>query len=120
MCETTIERMFSIWQNNSILFNLSANGRKSRDALQVLNGQTKRVIAARRSELTEDLLHKKSIDHDDDDGVGQKKKFAFLDSLLRAQSEGAQISDKMIEDEVNTFMFEVNMHPGDKWTVMVG
>lgn len=109
MCEVTTGRMFSMWLQISLLFNLSSSGKKSRDALKVLNGKTRSVIAQRRSEFDVNSIQTRDLNNTDD-SFGNKKKYAFLDSLLLAQREGAQLSDKMVEDEVNTFMFEVSSH----------
>lgn len=96
-----------MWQHFTILFNLSSSGKRSRAALKVLNGKTRSVIDKRRLEIDEDLQNSKPTT-DNHDEIGHKKRYAFLDSLLRAQRDGADLSDKMIEDEVNTFMFEVS------------
>lgn len=105
VCQIIIEQMFSVWQQIAVLFYFTSNGFKQRSALKVLHDQTKRVIKTRRSEM--ERAKRDTIITDADD-IGRKQRFAFLDSLLRAQMEGAQITNKQIEDEVNTFMFEVN------------
>ncbi|XP_034234397.1 cytochrome P450 4g15-like [Thrips palmi] len=41
-----------------------------------------------------------------DEDVGEKKRIAFLDQLLDAAEDGVVLSDKEVEEEVNTIMFE--------------
>lgn len=114
MCELIIDRMFSMYLQNSTLHYFSSNGRKSRAYLKVLHDKTKNVIIARRLEMSNENFAGLSND-DDDCSIGKKQKFAFLDSLLYAQNEGAPLTDKQIEDEVNTFMFEVKINYHNRW-----
>lgn len=45
---------------------------------------------------------------------GTKKRMMFIDQLLTMHLQGADLSEKDIFDEVNTFMFEVSKGP--TWT----
>lgn len=48
------------------------------------------------------------IESDDDSDQGTKKRRAFLDMLLKTvDDEGNKMSNKDIQEEVDTFMFEV-------------
>lgn len=110
MCKVVHEQLFSVWQRFPIFFNRTANGRRSRAALDILLGMTRRVIAARRKEIAEEDSSRKGDGNigADEDAINPSKKqrFPFLDALLRAQNAGAQLTDQDIVDEVNTIMFE--------------
>ncbi|KAE8737231.1 Cytochrome P450 CYP4g [Frankliniella occidentalis] len=41
-----------------------------------------------------------------DDDVGEKKRIAFLDQMLDVAENGAVLSDREVEEQVNTIMFE--------------
>ncbi|XP_059084298.1 cytochrome P450 4c3-like isoform X2 [Tigriopus californicus] len=88
-------RQRSPWLMPDILFNLSPWKRKSDEYLSVLHGFSRSVIEQRRNEM------KNSKSND----LG--KRTAFLDLLLQARtSEGQELSNSDIQEEVDTFMFE--------------
>lgn len=51
MCAILNEQMFSTWQQNPWLFNMSSKRRHRDETLKVLHGQTKQVIQQRRAEM---------------------------------------------------------------------
>lgn len=112
--------MFSAWKRIDFLYNWSSEKRERNEALKVLHGETRRVINLRRSLIKTDADEiaiqpdRKNVDDaddDDDDEVpvfGAKQRRPFLDSLLIAQRNTGLLTDANIQEEVDTFMFEVN------------
>ncbi|XP_055613263.1 cytochrome P450 4d2-like [Uranotaenia lowii] len=95
-------RFVKVWQRSDFLFNLSPDRKRQEKQIKVLHDFTTKIIHARRQELAES--GEKVIEGDD--GVGMKKKMAFLDVLLQATVDGQPLTDKEIQEEVDTFMFE--------------
>lgn len=95
-------RFVKVWQRSDFLFNLSPDRKRQDKVIKVLHDFTTNIIQKRRKEL---------MDHGDsgisgDDSIGSKKKMAFLDVLLQASVDGKPLTDKEIQEEVDTFMFE--------------
>ncbi|XP_058448074.1 cytochrome P450 4d2-like isoform X2 [Malaya genurostris] len=95
-------RFVKVWQRSDFLFNLSPDKRRQDKVIKVLHNFTANIIRSRRQEL---------IAHGEagiigDDSIGSKKKMAFLDVLLQATVDGRPLTDKEIQEEVDTFTFE--------------
>ena len=85
---------------NDWVFSMLPSARLLTKNLEILKGFTSKVIKERREEMEEHG----DVEHFDDQG--RSKKLAFLDLLLKASKDGANLSDEDIAEEVETFMFE--------------
>lgn len=74
--------------------------------MQVIHKYVERVIDER---IEEKKQKKVDTENNVKNDYGIKKRLAFLDMLLDARIDGRQLSRVDLRDEVNTFMFEVNM-----------
>lgn len=108
--EVLLERFFSFgllllpdW-----LYYLTPLGREHAKLIKQMHDFTTRVIRERKKELErESLAPTETQQNDEDSLIGLKdKKRAFLDLMLIAAKEGANLSDLDIRNEVDTFMFE--------------
>lgn len=103
MSQAISVRISKVWTRSPILFWLFAPTlkRTQDQAIKVLHSFTRSVIRARREQLMS-APENRSIDVD-----GVKTKYALLDILLRSTIDGEPLSDADIQEEVDTFMFEV-------------
>uniref|UniRef100_A0A8I6GLR5 Cytochrome P450, family 4, subfamily a, polypeptide 3 n=1 Tax=Rattus norvegicus TaxID=10116 RepID=A0A8I6GLR5_RAT len=94
----TFFRVRSAFYGNSIIYNMSSDGRLSRRACQIAHEHTDGVIKMRKAQLqNEEELQK----------ARKKRHLDFLDILLFAKMEdGKSLSDEDLRAEVDTFMFE--------------
>jgi len=100
--DLVFQRQRSPWLWNDWLFAISPPGFRMRKVLNILHGFTNKVIAERK----EEWMMLQGNTKEEDEGVGQKKRHAFLDLLLDASEGGKVMSDMDIREEVDTFMFE--------------
>lgn len=105
MCRVSHKQSFSFWNRFPIIFNNTPEGKEKKEAVKILHGETMKTIAIRRKKLEEEGIHNMT-DAEKVDDIGTKRRLAFLDILLIAQMEGADLSDTDIREEVDTFMFE--------------
>lgn len=86
------------------MFYQFCDDRRRRDELiNILHSETRRVITLRREYLRSMKINR--VEDADQETMGIKKRLGFLDILLLAQSDGADLSDSDIQEEVDTFMF---------------
>lgn len=103
----TTKRVFSPILNVDFFYQFSSLAKLEQKSLKILHDFTDKVITERRNEL----IHKpnKTDDSMDTNEFGIKRKKAFLDILLESTVDGKPLSDLDIREEVDTFMFEVNV-----------
>ncbi|CAH0550618.1 unnamed protein product [Brassicogethes aeneus] len=103
MCRLIVVRGFSAFLMYDFLYKLSWEYPKEKKALKIIHSHTNSVINSRRKELEEEEKNAGTAVEDDS---GVKKKFAFLDMLLKSSVNGRKLTDEDIREEVDTFMFE--------------
>ncbi|XP_055845467.1 probable cytochrome P450 4s3 [Episyrphus balteatus] len=101
ICRVFHRQCYSPWKRFDSLFRFTNDYQERKRCLGILHGETKRVIDMRKKAL-------KDVDDDvgNNNDIGIKKRLAFLDILLLAQADGADLTDDEIREEVDTFMFE--------------
>lgn len=109
MSKSVATRISQVWTRNSVLFWLLANDKKRQQdkAMRVLHSFTQSVVQARRQQL-ELTSGADSVVERCEDGV--KRKQALLDILLKSTIDGVALSERDIQEEVDTFMFEVQFN----------
>lgn len=90
------------------IFNLTLLGRTQKKLLEIIRKFTTKVILERKELLRNADLTNIGQDDDTNDDVfmNKTKKVAMLDLLISAEKEGL-IDQAGIQEEVDTFMFEV-------------
>lgn len=103
----TVERNFSPWHHPDFIYFKTKKGREYQKNLDIVQGFTKKVIQERQQERKNQKKNFKTSNED----FGIKKRQAFLDLLLDASEndQSAKLTDVEIREEVDTFMFEVNI-----------
>lgn len=101
-----INRFFNVYLRFDIVWNISQQSRMQQAILKVLHQFTDNVIRERRLKLN-GMMNNNSIESINDIGIKQRR--AFIDILLNSTIDGEPLSDKDIREEVDTFMFEVNL-----------
>ena len=86
---------------NDKLFSLTPLGWEWSSAVKTMHKFTNEVIAERKQ--YHENMENEAMETDD---VGIKKRFAFLDLLIKESKGGTVLSDADIREEVDTFMFE--------------
>ncbi|XP_024873026.1 cytochrome P450 4C1-like [Temnothorax curvispinosus] len=113
MGELLIYRLLRQWLQNNWIYSLTPKGREQAKTLKILHGFTDQIIAERKlyhehtnGRYLKSFDNDTSIETDDADTIGiRKKRLAMLDLLIVASQKGL-LTDLDIREEVDTFMFE--------------
>ncbi|GJQ86420.1 hypothetical protein Trydic_g10328 [Trypoxylus dichotomus] len=97
-----VERSLSPILSNDLLYPFTKTYQNERAALKVVHGFTKSVISRRKTEFYNNSQNY----HQSEDSFRRKKKRAFLDLLLEYSVKDPSFTEKDIQEEVDTFMFE--------------
>lgn len=100
MGQIILERIIQPLKRNNFTYQFTKTCKEEKECLKILHGFTKGVIKQRREELKTQGPKE----------FGVSKKQAFLDLLLQMCEEngGCVLSDDDVQEEVDTFMFEVH------------
>lgn len=110
MSELATYRTYSLWKRVPLLYRLSDDYREEQKLLKILHGTTNGVIQSRKlalqNQITKEDNSEKKIN---EDAFSGRQRVAFLDLLLMSKTpEGEPLSDEVVREEVDTFMFEVS------------
>lgn len=101
--ELTVRRILSPWLQTDFIFKISPTGREFYKELEVVHGFTQKVIQEKKKSRMTVKLDGITPQYDD---LGRKRRVAFLDMLLNESERGQALTDREIQEEVDTFMFE--------------
>nr|XP_040235295.2 cytochrome P450 4C1-like [Anopheles coluzzii] len=104
-----LERLVRPWLHPDWTFRRSALGRRQAQLLAILHGYTRKVIQERRRTLDQQHAGERNQPEAEGDGLGRRKRLAFLDLLLQSATTGTGsplLTDEDVREEVDTFMFE--------------
>lgn len=100
-------RCARVWLHPDRIYNLTPEGRAQKITIDKINAFRKCVIAQRRQDgYFNNSFADVMKESDDDYFMNDKKRLAMLDLLLNAEQQGV-IDSEGINEEVDTFMFEV-------------
>ncbi|VEN61605.1 unnamed protein product [Callosobruchus maculatus] len=95
MTRIAIRRMLSPLKRFDAFYQFTNDYQKQKEALKEIDAFYENIISNKKRTMSS-----KSVEEDED---GSKQN--FLDQLLRHQENGEALSDKDIQEEINTFMF---------------
>lgn len=104
-----MHRFVRIYLYPNIIFNLTSLGKAQKHYLKAVHNFTEQVIEKRKAYVDKYGINIPDDNIDDELFVyKKKKKTAMLDLLLSAEGEGL-INKEGVQEEVDTFMFEVSI-----------
>ena len=110
--ELTWNRIFTPWEWTDIGFELFGQKKKHDHHIKILHDYANEIIKQRRSTRKIEMAKegeaaksKETKNEEDDIFLTSKKRLAMLDILLKAEEDGASITDYELRSQVNTFVF---------------
>nr|CAH0101782.1 unnamed protein product [Daphnia galeata] len=103
ICQIFVERVSRPWLSIDWIYKLTALGRESEQCISVLHDFTNKVTRDRREMLKREE-EKKSEMLDNVEKIS-KRRFAFVDGLIKASNEGADLNDNGIREEIDLITF---------------
>jgi cytochrome P450 family 4 len=103
-----LHRLMRPWLMSDFIYSALGYRKKVDKALKPVHDFTKSIIMDRKSKFELEDEPEKVPSHEDGDNVyfrSKKRRFAMMDTLLKAQREGL-IDDEGILEETDTFTFE--------------
>ncbi|XP_046438964.1 cytochrome P450 4C1-like isoform X4 [Daphnia pulex] len=89
------------------IYFMTKHGKEYQKCLKIIHDFTSKVIQDRKKEIDQEITTTEmKQDETEESQFEPKKRRAFLDLMLIAAKEGADLTDMDIRNEVDTFMFE--------------
>lgn len=101
-----IERMTKPLFLSDFAYKWLGKGREELRIIKQVHEFTGNIIATKRAKFQLEGEQGDEEDADQSEYYGKKRRFAMLDTLLMAESNGQQIDAAGIQEEVDTFIFE--------------
>ncbi|XP_046448962.1 cytochrome P450 4c3-like isoform X2 [Daphnia pulex] len=106
ICQIFVERVSRPWLSIDWIYKLSSLGRESQKCISSLHAFTNKVTRDRREMLKEEEQDRGNVQNKVMDVEKEsKRRFAFVDGLIKASNEGADLNDNGIREEIDLITF---------------